>query len=180
MAEVLIVIAREVRELTHLLRRQRPVRNVDAQHVGVQLQVQAVHEAERSELILRQLAREAPLHLPPKLRDSLVDEARIEFIVAVHLSIPSYSTRLGRQTSVRSVRIVGPNARIASRIAVGRGLPSLTSTSISCGSMTWHCNSCCFATAIHRVASASVSINAPAAMAMSQPSFGAKNTTAPS
>src|SRR5688572_12708665 len=114
MAEVLVVGARDEGEFAHLPCRQSAVRDVDTQHVRVQLQVQAVHEAQRTELILRQLASEAALHLAPKLRNSLVDEASIEFIVAVHgLGPVLFRPLLCRHTSVRSVRTVGPNARIA-------------------------------------------------------------------
>ena len=79
-----VVDAGDVGELAHLARRQRAVGHGDAQHVGVQLQVEAVHQAQRLELVLRQLAREAALDLVAELRDALAHELRIEFVVAVH------------------------------------------------------------------------------------------------
>jgi hypothetical protein len=39
-------------ELAHLLRRQRAIGDGDAQHIGVKLQVEAVHQPQRPELIL--------------------------------------------------------------------------------------------------------------------------------
>jgi hypothetical protein len=59
MAVAAVVGARDVREHAHLPRRQRAVGNGDAQHVGVQLQVEPVHQPERPELVLVELARQA-------------------------------------------------------------------------------------------------------------------------
>jgi hypothetical protein len=73
-----------VGELAHLARGQRAVGDGDAQHVGVQLQIDAVHQAQRLELVLRQLALEPALDLVAELRHALAHELRIEFIVAVH------------------------------------------------------------------------------------------------
>ena len=70
--------------MPHLARRQRAVGNRDAQHVGVKLQIEPVHQPERLELVFGQLARQAARHLAAKLRDALVDELLIEFVVAVH------------------------------------------------------------------------------------------------
>ena len=64
--------------------RKRAVWHVDAKHVGVQLHVQAVHEPQRPELVLGELAVEPSLHLAPKLRDALRDERVVEFVVAIH------------------------------------------------------------------------------------------------
>ena len=61
-----------------------PVRDGDSQHVGVQLQVNPVHQSQWAELLFGQLAREPSRHLIAKLRDPLRDEGVIEFIVAVH------------------------------------------------------------------------------------------------
>ena len=78
----------DVRELAHLARGQRAVGHGDAQHVGVQLQIDAVHEAQRLELVLRQLAGDAAVHLVAELRHPLAHELRIELVVAVHLTRP--------------------------------------------------------------------------------------------
>ena len=42
---------------------QRAIGHGDAQHIGVQLQIEAVHQPERLELIFGQLAGEAACHL---------------------------------------------------------------------------------------------------------------------
>jgi len=58
----------------------------------VQLKIEAVHQAQRPELVLVELAREAAVYLAAELRRSLGDELGVEFIVSVHASpIPSRS-----------------------------------------------------------------------------------------
>ena len=83
-AVVAVVGARDEGELAHLARRQRAVGDGDAQHVGVQLQVDAVHQPQRLELVLGQLAGEAARHLVAELRDAFLDEAAVELVVAIH------------------------------------------------------------------------------------------------
>ena len=67
-----VVLARDVRELAQLRRRQQAVRNRDAQHRRMLLDVQAVLQAQRPELVLGQLAGEKAARLVAKLRDALV------------------------------------------------------------------------------------------------------------
>ena len=50
MAVALVVVAGDVAEHAQLLRVQRAVGDRDAQHVGVELQVDAVHQPQRPEL----------------------------------------------------------------------------------------------------------------------------------
>jgi hypothetical protein len=83
-----VVGPRDVGELAQLPRGQRAVRDGDAQHVGVQLQVDAVHEAQRLELVLVELAGHAARHLVAELRDALAHELGIELVVAVHVRRP--------------------------------------------------------------------------------------------
>ena len=47
---------RHVRQHAHLGRRQCPVRNGGAQHIGVKLQIDAVHQPQRLEFVLCQFA----------------------------------------------------------------------------------------------------------------------------
>ena len=75
MAVAAVVGARDVGEHAQLARRQRAVGNGDAQHVGVELQIEAVHQPQRLELVLGQLPGEAAAHLVAVLRDALVEEA---------------------------------------------------------------------------------------------------------
>ena len=79
-----IVAARDRGELAQLPARQRAVGNGDAQHVGVELQVEAVGQPQRLELLLGELAGEAPPHLVAELRDPLGDERAVDTVVDVH------------------------------------------------------------------------------------------------
>ena len=117
MPEVAVVGPRDVREHAHLPGRQRAVGDVDAQHVGVKLQIQPVHEPQRFELVFVEFAGQAPRHLTAELRDSLGDQLVVEFVVAIHRSyLPGAAAR-------RSVRTDGPKARISSRYTAGRSRP---------------------------------------------------------
>src|SRR5690606_38796757 len=99
MTEAAVVYPSDVRELAQLPRRQRAVRHVHAQHVRVKLQVDAVLQPQRLELILGDLAREAPLDLTAKLRDALGNEPMVEFIVTIH---PPLLRLPARQWSART------------------------------------------------------------------------------
>jgi hypothetical protein len=110
-----IPFARDEGELAQLLGRQHAIGNGDAQHVGVELQIEAVLQAQRLELLLRQVAGEAARHLAAELRGAFGDEAVVEVVVAVHGVI---------------LQTVGAwAARIFSRTEMGSGrpLPSRTS-----------------------------------------------------
>ncbi len=79
-----VVAARDVGQHAHLLRAQRAVGDGDAQHVGVELQVHAVHQAVQLELVLGQLARQAPPGLVAELRDTLGHELGVELVIPIH------------------------------------------------------------------------------------------------
>ena len=81
-----VVAARDMREHAHLLGRQRAVGNGDPQHVGVELQIDAVHQPQRLELVLGQLAGQPPRHLVAELGDALGDQRAVEFVVEIHRS----------------------------------------------------------------------------------------------
>ena len=89
MSVALVVPARDLRQLEHLPRIQRAVGNGDAQHVGVQLKIEAVHQPVGLELILGHLARETALDLRAERGDALGDEARVEFVIAIHVRLRS-------------------------------------------------------------------------------------------
>ena len=82
-----VVRARDVGELAQLARRQRAVGDGDAQHVGVELQIEAVHQPQRLELVLGQLAREAAAHLVAELLDALGDQRAVVVVVAVEMGV---------------------------------------------------------------------------------------------
>jgi hypothetical protein len=88
-AVVLVVVARDVGKAVHLPGREGAVGNRDPQHVGMELQVEAVHEPERLELILGHVAGQPARHLAVELRDALANQGLVEFVVAIHHSAPS-------------------------------------------------------------------------------------------
>ncbi len=82
-----IVLARDISELAQLPRRQRAVGNGDPQHVGVELQVKAIGQTQRLELLFGQLAGEAAAHLVAELVDALGDERPVVVVVMVEMGI---------------------------------------------------------------------------------------------
>ena len=114
MAIALVELARDVGELVQLARRQRAIGNGHAQHVGVELQVDAVHEPQRLELVFGHLARKAACHLAGELQDALVHRALVKFVVAIHQEAACLP---------RSRRTVGPAARMISRCLTGLSDP---------------------------------------------------------
>src|SRR5438105_579176 len=79
-----VVLVGDVREFSQLLRRQEAVGNRDAQHRRVALDVETVPEAQRAELVIRELAREKTFRLVAELDNALVDELLVDFVVKVH------------------------------------------------------------------------------------------------
>jgi len=83
-----VVLAGDVRQGAHLLGRQGAVGDGHAQHVGVLLQVQAVLQAQRQELLLAQLVGQAPLYLVAELGDALAHQRTVIIVVLVHAGRP--------------------------------------------------------------------------------------------
>ena len=69
-----IVFARDLGELAHLARVQGAVGHGDAQHVGMELQIEPVHQAMRAKLLLGQFAGEPARDLIAELLDARGDE----------------------------------------------------------------------------------------------------------
>jgi hypothetical protein len=84
MAIAAVVAARDMRKPSQLLRRQRAVGNGDAEHVGVQLQINAVLQPQHLEFVLGELAGKTALHLIAKFRHAFVDQRAIEFVICIH------------------------------------------------------------------------------------------------
>ena len=91
-----IVLARDVGQLAQLARRQRAVGNGDPQHVGMELQVEAVVQAQRLELLLGQLAGQPAAHLVAELVDALGDERAVVVVVTVEMGIRHNAPRRPR------------------------------------------------------------------------------------
>ncbi len=85
MAEVAVIGAGDMGQLAHLLRRQNAIGHGDAQHIGVQLQIETVHQAQGLELILAELARQAACHLIGELGIAVAHKGMVERIVLIHI-----------------------------------------------------------------------------------------------
>ena len=109
-----IVAARDMRQPPQLLRRQRAVGNRDPEHIGVQLQIDAVLQPQHLEFVLGEFAGEPAFHLVAKFRNAFVDQRAVEFVVCVHGSWPYAGT--GRS-------MVMPFERMRSRRLPGLILP---------------------------------------------------------
>ncbi len=96
MAVAAVVPARDRGERPELRRIERAIGNGDPQHVGVELQIDAVHQAQRLELLLGQLADQASRHLPAELVDAGVDEIAVKLVVPVHSWLPCRASRAPR------------------------------------------------------------------------------------
>ncbi len=83
-AVIAVVAPGDMRQHAQLVRRERAVGNGDAQHVGMQLQIDAVHQPQRLELFLRELAGEPATDLAAELAHALGHQRAVEIIVDVH------------------------------------------------------------------------------------------------
>ena len=89
MAVAAVVFPRDLGQLAHLARVEHAVRDSDAQHIGVKLQVEAVHQPVRAELLLGQFAAEAARDLVAELLDPRGDEGGVEIVIMIHDRSPS-------------------------------------------------------------------------------------------
>ena len=83
MAVATVVMAGDIGELAHLGRAEHAVGDRDAQHVAVQLEVEPVHQPQRLELILGELAGEAAGGLVAELGRAVAQELAVVFVVLV-------------------------------------------------------------------------------------------------
>ena len=84
MAVAAVVAPRDMRQPPQLLRRQRAVGDRDPEHVGVQLQIDAVLQPQHLEFVLGEFAGQPALHLVAKFLDAFVDQRAIEFVICIH------------------------------------------------------------------------------------------------
>lgn len=83
MAVAAVVPAPDLRQLAQLGGRHHAIGHGDAQHVGVKLEIEAVHQPDRLELLLRQLAGQPALDLFAELLDALGDELPVDLVIVI-------------------------------------------------------------------------------------------------
>src|SRR2546421_9124745 len=96
----LVIAPADVGELAQLACGQQPVWDGNTQHRRVALDVKAVTQPQRAELVLRKLAGEEALGLAAELAHSLVHQALIDLVVAVHAAAIVGSTLMLSKTNV--------------------------------------------------------------------------------
>ena len=84
LSDAAIVAPRDMRQRPQLLRRKRAVGDCHAEHVGVQLQVDAVLQPQHLEFVLGEFAGQPAFHLIAEFLDAFVDDGAIEFVICVH------------------------------------------------------------------------------------------------
>ena len=104
MAIAAIEAAADHGELAQLARREHAIGNGDAQHIGVQLEIESVAKPKRTELVLGQLACEPASDLLAELRHTLMHERVVELVIAVHRTSPSSEWFGGRRGCARARR----------------------------------------------------------------------------
>ena len=85
MAVVAVIAPAHMSQHAQLPRRQRAIWDCDPQHVGMKLQVDAVHEPQRLELFLGQSTRYAAADLVAELSDPFGHNGAVEFVVQIHV-----------------------------------------------------------------------------------------------
>ncbi|MNR19539.1 hypothetical protein D3C85_1363360 [compost metagenome] len=84
MAVALVIGAGDMGQLAHLTTVHDAIGHGDPRHIGVQLQIDAVHQPQRFELVLAQFAAAAAVDLIAEFRDALADQGGVEFVVTIH------------------------------------------------------------------------------------------------
>ncbi len=82
--EAAVVPMCDIAQLAQLVRAEQAVRDRNAQHGRMALDIEAVAQAHGLELILGQLARQKAARLVPEFGYALVYESLVELIVLVH------------------------------------------------------------------------------------------------
>ena len=79
-----IIASRHMGKHAQLRGRKRAVGDGDPQHIGMQLQIDAVHQPQRLEFLFAQLAAETTLHLVAEVAHALGDKGPVEVVEEVH------------------------------------------------------------------------------------------------
>ena len=110
-----IVFARDMRKHAYLRGTHQTIRHGNTQHVSMYLHIQTILQTQDAEFIFAQLTRQAAAHLVAELRDALVYNLVVIFIIAIHwiLLERDSSETLG----FRNMNVVG----FIRRITLGHG-----------------------------------------------------------
>ena len=110
-----VIGARDMGQLAHLARIERAIGDGDAQHVGVELEIEPVLQPQGLELVVRHLAGDAAAGLVAEFLHAGIDHRLVVLVVSIH-QITQLPASGSAGLRVRSGRTVGPSARIRSLI----------------------------------------------------------------
>ena len=99
MTVIAVIFAGDVREHPHLAAVQRAIGNGNAQHIGMQLQIQTVHQPQWLELVFRNLPRDTPVYLIAKFGNARIDDRLVEMVIFIHIRLSS-RLPLGQRVSM--------------------------------------------------------------------------------
>src|SRR3546814_1396598 len=94
MAIAAVICAGDMAKLPHLAAAERAIRNGHAQHIGMQLQIKAVLQPQRLELVLGQFTGETARHLVAELIDAGIDDRLVILVVTVHFRSEEHTSEL--------------------------------------------------------------------------------------
>src|SRR5471030_1962422 len=103
----LIVGSSYVRKPSQLRRRNEAIGDRHAQHRRVALDVEAVLQPQRAEVVLRQLAGKVAARLVAELTYALVHDALVDFVVLVHVLCPARWSARPRGPAVKGFANTG-------------------------------------------------------------------------
>ncbi len=84
MSVSLVITTRDIAKLAQLLRAQRSIGNSNAQHVGMQLKVNTVHQAQWAKLVFGNIARKTTFYLFTELLGTFQHQLAVKIIIAIH------------------------------------------------------------------------------------------------
>ena len=114
MAITTVIFVRDIRQSMHLCGVQRAIGDRHAQHIGVELQIEPVHQPQWLELVFRKLAFQPPLGRIAKLSHACVDHLLVVIVIFVHVRSPNCRhqgrrvLRLGQGAQWARARARGP------------------------------------------------------------------------
>jgi hypothetical protein len=125
-----VIFVSDIAQHTHLCSIQSAIGDRDAQHIGVELEVEPVHQPQRLELILRQMAFDPAADLIAEFLDAGIDHRLVKLVIFIH-QITQFPASGSAGLRVRSGRTVGPSARTRSLMWPGRTPVSSRTASIA-------------------------------------------------
>src|ERR1700730_3676357 len=141
MAVALIVAPRDEGEFAQLPRRQGAIGDGDAKHIGMQLQIDAIHQPKRPELFLVQFSGKTARDLVAKLRHARGDKTSVEFIVTIHVGFAPPGRTAPDTISISNRNALALDVLLHRAISPGKTAATISSRSLgSCSRVLGSCS----------------------------------------